>query len=582
MEAAEESEGPQIDESEQTPIVTGVSSKTTNRLKIAENGDDSVKMTNEGSKERKKMDPYKELELYLAKVNEEIGEIIESVPSTPLLGVIEKPKSSAYQPNKSSGSSGTAHTINRVSGTRSLPSKRNLLKRQNSKPFNTIGRDDSVDWSDSILAEFNTIIAKEINELNREKLNSVPRGDAPGEDRRIGYRELLNEFGICDSECSEESSCEQEVTADSSVTSSDRHSSENHLVPRETRANLAERLWENGEFRERGLEASQLLNSDYDEPRDRIASNAADNEGSSLPGSFLQKTREGKERRSVDVWSSDYDEPNNCLTSHGQGNRNSSSLPLDFQRGRRNVDSHTKYCGDNVNEEPKNSSLELGVVIIEKNVAGPNEAGSDISSSAHCERLEEEKTNAKLPPRYLEVHRKTSLPANLMSQKRSRKGANVKLQRIGRMPDNDVTDHDYDDVFARNGHDVITRSKSLENNTPTSAPVTPTEEKKPPFSKLLRKRHVPVFHENVGDAVLVRVSSLPDQDLLHLSNERLLGKMRQTRSPMDDQMRKKRAVSPLTLRSDVSAKRLSESDKDVRQISPVNLKVLDLMEGQGQ
>ena len=47
--------------------VSGSPSKRANRLKIVESGVDSDKIPDESSKEE--MDPYKELELYLAKVN---------------------------------------------------------------------------------------------------------------------------------------------------------------------------------------------------------------------------------------------------------------------------------------------------------------------------------------------------------------------------------------------------------------------------------------------------------------------------------------------------------------------------------
>ena len=120
--------------------------------------------------------------------------------------------------------------------------------------------------------------------------------------------------------------------------------------------------------------------------------------------------------------------------------------------------------------------------------------------------------------------------------------------------------------------------RSLDGNGPRSAPVTPTEEKKSPFSKILWKKHAPVFHESTDDVVLVRVSSLPDQDFLHIDNEASRAK---NGCAKECGLSKKRAVSPLTLRSDISAKRLSESDKDVRQVSPVDLKKFSLSRSRG-
>ncbi|KAL6254471.1 hypothetical protein P5V15_014528 [Pogonomyrmex californicus] len=148
----------------------------------------------------------------------------------------------------------------------------------------------------------------------------------------------------------------------------------------------------------------------------------------------------------------------------------------------------------------------------------------------------------------------------------------MRLQRLRRGPDDRETmDPDYDDIFP---NEETGRSRSLDNHVPKSAPVTPTEEKKSPFSKLLRKRHTPVFHESSDDVILVSVSSLPDQDMLRLRNDRhhetKKGNSKETLTL------KKRAISPLTLRSDITAKRLSESDRDIRQVSPVDLKKFSL------
>ncbi|XP_015585731.1 uncharacterized protein LOC107263255 isoform X2 [Cephus cinctus] len=542
MATVQDSGGQQPDRS-----VTGRSSRRTDSLKRTENGE----ISEEAMKTEKlrdngdRMDPYKELELYLAKVNEEIGEIIESVPSA-ALEIVEEPRFPENSRNRLGESIGDR--------TKSLPSKRNVLKRQNSRAYNTIGRDDYGDWSENILAEFNTIIAKEINDLSNEKVDCPRRGSSK-EQRKIEYRELLNEFGIFDSESSDESCYEQVLATDHSVASGGR--------PRGDvlgKAELPES--KNGEV-DGGT--SRMLNSDYDEPRDRITEEPAFRNCVSLPKKL---TGPALFDRHQEICSSDYDEPSGCVTVANKcSTTNCSSLPLDSGGPRVSQHPYEYYA---VKQEPK-STLEFSEV-----ESRPHESDRGVVQRPEdrnkASRLPSAKS--KLPPRYLEAQRKTSLPVNLMSQKR-RKPGHAKLQR-GKVPENDPMEPDYDDVFASNEHETITRSKSLENNVPKSAPVTPTEEKKPPFSKLLRKRHTPVFHESSDDAVLVRVSSLPDQDLMHLSNERF-----ESRKSLDSSSRnagkKKRAVSPLTLRSDVSAKRLSESDKDVREISPVNLKRFALL-----
>lgn len=81
-----------------------------------------------------------------------------------------------------------------------------------------------------------------------------------------------------------------------------------------------------------------------------------------------------------------------------------------------------------------------------------------------------------------------------------------------------------------------------------------------------------MFHESSDDVVLVSMSSLPDQDLLRLRNDKLCEMKNGRMSLKEMSITKKRSISPLTLRSDITAKRLSESDKDVQQVSPVDLK----------
>ncbi|XP_058793829.1 stAR-related lipid transfer protein 13 isoform X2 [Phymastichus coffea] len=174
---------------------------------------------------------------------------------------------------------------------------------------------------------------------------------------------------------------------------------------------------------------------------------------------------------------------------------------------------------------------------------------------------------AQLPPFPGDSRRKASLPSNgLFGQKRtSHYGKIVKLK---------INEPDYEEIRDQLTYEVIgCRSKSLDNhNKPSSAPSTPTEVKRTPFSRLLRKhKHTPIYRDTSADAVLVRVSSLPDQDLVNLSNDR---KASVNKSSSNNEVSKKnRSMSPiLSLRSDASAKRLSESDKDVTRISSIELK----------
>ncbi|XP_070168978.1 rho GTPase-activating protein 7 isoform X3 [Polyergus mexicanus] len=501
--------------------------KMPNRLKLVES-DDNGKVMREKTTE---MDPYKELELYLAKVKEEIGEIIESAPTTSLR-TTDEPKYSA-QPEKSFNYANEPFT------PRSLPATRShgFVRRQNSL---TRSGEDIGDWSNSILAEFNNIIAKEISELTKEKKKKeAARSD--DDIRVIQYKELLNEFGLSDSE------------------SSDPTSSGGH-EPSRDEENLRDRR--NGRLFVDD-DCCCLLNSDYDEPHDRVI--PEDRKSDSLPENLQDIIGKRGRFHTTDALSSDYDEPSNCLPMNSirsQIDRITSSLPSKLERGCTPKDARLNSC--HVPKTPVGLSSRTNENII-----------VDIGSSFRSAEEAPEEAAAKLPPRQ-QSERKISPPVNLTSQKRRK---TARLQRLRRGTDDQETmDPDYDDVFVN--EEISGRSKSLDNRVPKSAPVTPTEEKKPPFSKLLRKRHISMFHENSDDVILVSVSSLPDQDSLRLRNDRR-HETKNGKMNSKEMLTKKRAISPLTLRSDITAKRLSESDKDVRQVSPVDLKKFSLVRSWG-
>ncbi|XP_066592016.1 rho GTPase-activating protein 7 [Prorops nasuta] len=539
--------GLQIDDTRRK-IVKGFSNRASNRLKIIE--DATVdKATIQKAPE---IDPYRELELYLAKVNDEIGDIIESAPSTPL-NIIDQPK---YSRRKSSLR--LSDCRNDLIATTPL-SKSNgcTFRRQNSfgRPCKDLVQGD---WSDDILAEFNTIIANEINELTKVNSKTALERCKTKEtsDRIVQYKELLNEFGIADNEVNVSNATTSQLNQDANYF--------HECLPR-SRSNFCKS--EQNEY---------SLSSDYDEPRDCVIPKDIRRKSGSLPDN-LQILK----GRFYALDSSDYEEPSNFSSSNQQvGNvesfRISSSLPLKLESMLDSKEASRLDCLKCANEEPKNT---LGLSKDFK--VGINEDTQD-KSVASRRRVYEKGLmfSAKLPPRSRpDASRKNSLPISLNSQKRN-KSPHTRLQRIRRDTDErDSVDPDYDDVFVPNYQKnsvSACRSRSLENHVAKSAPVTPTEDKKPPFSKLLRKKLSPVYHENSNDVVLVRVSSLPDQDLFYMDENLRCSFAKNTHSLPKDTFPKKRAISPLTLRSDISAKRLSESDKDVRQISPIDLKKFSL------
>lgn len=338
-------------------------------------------------------------------------------------------------------------------------------------------------WPDHFLAEFNDLIANEISELTKAKQERKRALEKPEE----LYKNLLNELGIS-SGLEEERKC---------VAKDHQH----------------------------------MLNSDYDEPRDRLS-------GESLPEKLTRKSSEA---------TSDYDEP--LQNSATMFRNSSSSLPT-----------------SRLNSTPKNSSSNVKLV---KPSTDPMPRSTRMLRAFAKSPKSEEGAN-KLPP-FHDSRRKASLPTGSL-KKRTTTNHYGKIQKV--KPSDE--EPDYEEIYEPHLYEVIGRSKSLENNNcPRSAPSTPTEAKKSPFSKFLRKHKydAPIYKEaSSDDAILVRVSSLPDQDLVTILNDHGDDKRKGIIVPAKyDSLKKKRPTSPLSLSSDSSltGKRLSELDKDVTQISPV-------------
>ncbi|CAD1473607.1 unnamed protein product, partial [Heterotrigona itama] len=486
---------------------------------------------------------------------EEIGEIIESSPTTPLIIADEPryPTQTALPVQATRYASTVVDPLAIVKPPARSFAYRRVQNCGGSRSCNVL--EDVGDWS-----KFNTIIANEIDELTREleqKRNKEERR------RVVQYKELLNEFGISDSESS--------VGGSSCEASTDRSSSRPSNASRDRR---------NGKLFSDEAADRFLLSSDYDESRDSESVSNDRTKSGSLPED-LQRVVVGRARCQDrrDTPNVDHREPS-FVQDRGQFERDNSSLSLKLdhtceraaekqEEEDSTLTTRVKYLA-NSSDQPKKHveiSLKTDEEVDEERAIGPSQIGTG-------NRLGKDESNAKLPPRQrFDAHRKTSLPVNFACQNRRRV---PRLARIRRNDDQTMDpEYDLDEDGIRS---LVPRS--LDSIGPKSAPVTPTEEKKSPFSKFLWKKHAPVFHENADDVVLVRVSSLPDQDFLHMGNNETTLRVKNGRVNVKD-LAKKRAVSPLTLRSDISAKRLSESDKDVRQVSPVDLKKFSLSRSRG-
>jgi hypothetical protein len=468
---------------------------------------------------------------------EEIGEIIES--ASPVIEEIRRvPRRPLRNVDDSSG------RLNQdgsrlVNGERSIS---NSAKRK--RQFELYNRNEALNhWSENILAEFNSIIANEISELTKVKQECQLEGP------RQRYRELLEELGISKTD---------------SFTDED--------IGRKGKEGIK------GGSGDRASRHQHMLNSDYDEPSDQIRSRGR-RTGGALPGNFED---------SFNNTTSDYDEPSACLDSSSakellRSKRNSSSLPSGF-------DARFALPKSSVRRPEKSSVAQA------KPLTDPMPRSNRMLRAFARSKNGPEDPGAKLPPQpiYDPRRRANLLNSYLLTPQRKRPTTSHygKIQKVKPSGPSPV-EPDYEEIReprepqepkVSHDYEIIGRSKSLENNNmPKSAPSTPTEIKRTPFSRLLRKhKHTPVYKDTSAEAILVRVSSLPDQDLLNLSNDRNLSKAEPTpRKEAAESAKKNRAISPLTLRSDITAKRLSESDKDVTQISPVELRKFHVAKSNG-
>ncbi|XP_043279165.1 rho GTPase-activating protein 7 isoform X2 [Venturia canescens] len=561
-----------------TTTTTTTATTTTPPTKIV--GDEDTG----GCRENGSMDPYRELEIYLARVIEEIDDFIIPTAVTPLSRAGET-------------------DISRIS---SVPrSERNEVGKTFKCPEDRIGK------------SIEKIGNEESNEKVRENFSS-PVGTICWrknviDDRIIDYKELLSEFGLSDSECAE--SFEADKSSSNVCTNGDARlndvSVKNEHLP---------------ESMKMGITASYVLNSEYEDPKDLIIARQPmikkiDNFPTKIDNSYpLESLEGGKDEKEslTEPQSSDYEEPfaDSPETSTNLDSNDSlivdvpnkiSSLPINSERCGPTSRGRTSDCVV-VSVLPKSNKIVDVGKDCEMNDRGSVECGkerrarenktfdscssfatnnpasereTDRSTSINSDGNEE--CSKKLPPRQRQQEqrcKRTNLPRSPITQKRPRFLLHGKLAKSGLARSEnsaESADTDYSEVFPSRSREFVTRSKSLENpSIPRSAPVTPTDDKRLPFSKILRKCHIPVFRESISDAVLVRVSSLPDEDLLELGsgvpiNENFTINDK-TVAKDSSLARNIGTASPLTLRSDVTAKRLSESDKDVSQISPVELK----------
>uniref|UniRef100_A0A0C9R3I9 Stard13_1 protein n=1 Tax=Fopius arisanus TaxID=64838 RepID=A0A0C9R3I9_9HYME len=415
----------------------------------------------------KKPDPYRELEIYLARVIEEIDDIIITTPPLP-------------SPSPQKVSKPVHHPDTSTSSTIKIPQD---------PPNSTI----------KVTNDLNSSCLTALPPLKITGLLPPPKPSPASDPPVIRYQDLLQEFGISDERITDNSTpkCGQSPKIESPINSSG------------TSTRTTEDSSEN------------LLNSDYAEPRDSIpVVGGSRRRSGSLPVSLNDTTN-----KDYDGTSSDYDEP---LYNDSQNdlkileNRNSSSLPIDLECSSQRQSNFNDYTVITNEREPKKLV--------------------DLSLRFNSDEMSQ--SNARLPPRQSSDNRerRKNISVSPMSfRKRSGKHQGITELTSGALSS------------INNENDLM-----FINNSTRSAPVTPTDEKRL-FSRFLPKHHSPLYDDDQQKVELIRVSSLPEQTF-DTPREQLTS-LRKNSVPIVA-LGRKRSVSPVTLRSDLIAKRLSESDKD--------------------
>ncbi|XP_014213201.1 uncharacterized protein LOC106642825 [Copidosoma floridanum] len=382
---------------------------------------------------QRSVDPYRELELYLARVNEEIGEIIESVPPA---------RSEEHRPPRR----GEDVVITVAPDPAAVVTSNGGPRRDRRQFQDPRDKNRELDkWSDKLLAEFNSIIANEITELTRAA-HTRGSGDEDNERAKGGSN--------------------------------------------------------GGGWGGSGTMSSQqdMLSSDYDEPRDRVT----DGRGSSFRRGSLPGT------------ASDYDEP---VGSRSIGElvrlKNPSSLWSSSSSPRPILPKSSRSSGV-INRYQHQCELMPGQ---EKPSTDPMPRSSRMLGLGGFGRRVRE-----LPPQ----------PRKPDGQKGQVASNGGHYGRIAQQAVKKDSEPIYEEIRE-------SRSRSLENSGRAATP------KRSVFSRLLHRRHGRASvcgdgNPAGGAAVLVRVSSLPDQDFANLTTAEVVEPRRQRLSESDGDERRNGGV----------------------------------------
>ncbi|KAJ8678658.1 hypothetical protein QAD02_014445, partial [Eretmocerus hayati] len=438
---------------------------------------------------------------------DEIGEIIESVPST----LKRIPTQEETTPNILSH-------VNEEKLISDIGISNDSVCREKS---DVPSKNESLqDWSENILANFNNIIANELNELSRaKKITKIE------ESKRL-YRDLLNDLGILNT-----------ITPTGQEIYSDKQKSLIEILKQEDVSPETDHF-------------ARLLDSDYSEPKDQIFSERkiCDSISESL--------------YSPNNLTSDYDEPSPYVRPESTNKpqltkQKSSSLPNGFS-------SCSTLPKNNVERRINNAP-------IPKPSTDPMPRSRRMLKALVRLKNERKSSKNKLPPRPFGTRKEafdSCESINFQDSTKTNNGSQKAQQCIA-----NGIEADYEEVFEPHDYEIIGRSKSLENNMQKPGPPVYTEVRKSPFSKLLRKQKYSSSCKNhASEAALLRVSSLPNQDMdkpVEKESDKRKGVVFLPVARTFETSKLEKDGSRSTPRSHVTAKRLAESDVNRIRTSPI-------------
>ncbi|KAK0162157.1 hypothetical protein PV327_008518 [Microctonus hyperodae] len=468
---------------------------------------------------RAETDPYRELEIYLARVIEEIDDIIVTLPSESLIKTSKEFPTNQQQPHYHKLTNKQKPPYVHV---KSCIDKSHINSTDTSKSLNTLSL-LQISRKSKSTTSFASSSALPIKNATVQVTAFYPPSnttEAPAQ-----YRDLSNEFSIVD--------CDN-IRRNSKI----NKLAMIPMVQKEITSHLENRL----------------SNYDCDKSKDTILSFKSQQKFDNPPRVVFSS----KTQRQCNAKESKYDRSIHLSDQNIRFLKNNSSLPVNLNFSRLKY-ARLKRCQFIYVEPKKTISLS--------------------SNLFNAEKTFEETLTANLVDKfsYQFNHDKSHSCKNKMlysplSEKICQlSNGSLNNGAIGILKDNFESDYSY--VFVEDNHIIMAGTNLLDGGVLKSISREDNGTQSSAFRKIISKQEALINGDIISNAVLFNVSSLSDQHLLDIFNEQTGDSKFQTSTySMSTVKNDKKSVSPLILKSDITAERISKSDNDKSKINPFLLK----------